>query len=99
MNVLIRSSKIVELESDGNPFAHNLDQFENLAIENKHRAINDSQYNKNVAQQEVQPEKIKTALKNTNETTFKPEIIASTKKIEPISSKDVKLDMLNENDM
>lgn len=25
MNVLIRSSKIVELESDGNPFAHNLD--------------------------------------------------------------------------
>jgi len=38
-------------------------------------------------------------LKNTNETTFKPEIIASTKKLEPISSKDVKLDMLNENDM
>jgi len=44
-----------------------------------------------------QPEKIKTALKNTNETTYKPEILASSKKIDPIvSPNDIKLDVIEE---
>lgn len=42
MNVLIRVSKVLELESDENPFSHNLDQFENLAVESKHKAISQS---------------------------------------------------------
>ena len=55
-------------------------------------------YNKKKAgEPEVkQPEKIITALKNTNETTYKPEILASSKKIDPISSKDVKLEIIEE---
>lgn len=40
MNVLIRSSKVLELESDETPFSHNLDQFENFSIENKHKVMN-----------------------------------------------------------
>jgi len=40
MNELIRSSKILELESDENPFSHNLDQFENLAAETKQKTVN-----------------------------------------------------------
>jgi len=44
-----------------------------------------------------QPEKIKTALKNTNETTYKPEILASSKKIDPIASPgDVRLEIVEE---
>jgi len=37
-------------------------------------------------------------LKNTNETTYKPEILASSKKIDPISSKDVKFEIVEEDD-
>lgn len=67
MNELIRGSKILELESDENPFSHNQDQFENLAPETKQKTINQSQYmynKKKEGEPEVkQPEKIKTALK------------------------------------
>ena len=40
MNVLIRNSKVLELESDETPFSHNLDQYENFSAENKHKVIN-----------------------------------------------------------
>ena len=44
-----------------------------------------------------QPEKIATALRNPNATTYKPEILASSKKVEPISSPaDVKIDIVDE---
>ena len=45
INELINRSKVLELESDENPFSHNIDQFENLAVENKQKKeINQSQY-------------------------------------------------------
>jgi hypothetical protein len=45
LNVLIRKSKVIELESDENPFSHRLDQLDELGIEqNNFAAINDQQY-------------------------------------------------------
>ena len=62
MNVLIRNSKILELESDERPFSHNMDQYENLNVEAKHKTISQSQYmynKKKSGEPEVkQPEKI-----------------------------------------
>lgn len=56
-------------------------------------------YNKKKAgEPEVkQPEKIKTALRNTNETTYKPEILASSKKVEAVASpNDVEVEIVEE---
>jgi hypothetical protein len=39
LNVLIRKSKVIEIESDEKPFSHNLDQFEN-GTTNKYEQFN-----------------------------------------------------------
>ena len=44
LSVLIRRSTVVELESDENPFSHNLDQQEELSATNKYMRLSDQQY-------------------------------------------------------
>mmetsp|Transcript_8750 Transcript_8750/g.14838 ORF Transcript_8750/g.14838 Transcript_8750/m.14838 type:complete len:120 (+) Transcript_8750:170-529(+) len=45
LNVLIRRSMVVELESDQNPFSHNLDQLDELGLGiNNYNRMSDQQY-------------------------------------------------------
>lgn len=103
MNVLIRTSKVLELESDETPFSHVMDQYENLSVDLKHKAISQNQKmmmamyeKKKSGEPEVkQPEKIATALKS-NQPAYKPEFIS--KKVEPagIATQDVNLEIIEE---
>jgi len=44
LNVLIRRSTVVELESDENPFSHNIDQQDELTATSKYMRLSDQQF-------------------------------------------------------
>ena len=44
LNVLIRKSIVVELESDENPFSHNIDQQDELSATSKYMRLSDQQF-------------------------------------------------------
>jgi hypothetical protein len=88
LNVLIRKSIVVELESDENPFSHNIDQQDELSATSKYMRLSDQQFLYNKVKKASQNangdgpkktfKKIETAINEEEEDEYKPQLLNPT---------------------
>ena len=90
LNVLIRQSKVIQIESDEAPFTHVLHDMEDLNAADKHKAINDQQFLYNsikksqkatigAAQALATKQATIKEESEDDDNGFKPELLASVK--------------------